>query len=938
MPNSVVSISAPITSTSSANAAAASTLEDLIACVPRTFQHVYRPVFREWHDYGVKLSHARHALDSFNRHQAASTYPPNILGSLKVPTIQVCKEFDGTSQRQQCTADFDVLIKKWRDESLNAAITTKRFEITHVDGLVGQQQASSASNRLINDVHDRLATTFATGINKEGRTTYSGFYADEKNVCIGAGAMWLVKAVSLGLAKHQRELVSKMSKLSVKKDTDTSMTDMSTNDIRKTIADEIAKALRPSNSKQKKPQKPGMLDVPSNEGTTSLTCYSKETSKSAIKRTSDEAWHQEEGSRSRKRSRNETSSKFLDELELKCSPNFNVRDAFTYPNEFFAMEPSVRCRFLLLHSSTAFVDSLSEYSCDAFIGYGVSLPKDIRMQLSLNGKYCLHAQKNTTLIPAAMQQLQRTVRIRTLFAGRERNRGLYIPKFHTKSDWEPPLGPEMVEDGLDAMQAALFRQVSALPHKAFQRNPETKRLKEFLGEKKYLVKITDKNLGLAIVTEDWYNLHCEEHLRNAVAYQKQQVFSAEDLLVSFKEEIHNLNLVPAILRYLETSTAEFPKFHLIPKVHKTPWASRPIIPSHSWATSRASEVVDYFLQPILLSIPIVLQSTLDFMQKLKKVSLPKEECWLLTGDVKAMYTNIPPDAAVDAVDSALRKDSYEGNSKRSILKLLRFVLANNFFTYHNDTYWQKSGLAMGTACAPAVANIFCAKHEMEMAPNFPEIVFYGRYIDDIFMIMKGSKEDVDLFTRLWFIPGLEISWESSKDSVHFLDVVINLTKDGLVTDLHQKGLNKHMYIPFSSGHPLSVKKGMVKAERTRYRMICSEEFSRLKAEKHLKLNLLRRGYPLALLDKWFSLELKPRERTENILLLPSQYNPVWEYINVQRLEDAFWSKILSDPSAGYLKGLYGNITLGLKRGWNMYDIYNRSNLAILSSMASFGEN
>ena len=53
------------------------------------------------------------------------------------------------------------------------------------------------------------------------------------------------------------------------------------------------------------------------------------------------------------------------------------------------------------------------------------------------------------------------------------------------------------------------------------------------------------------------------------------------------------------LVYLHSAEYKLPRFHVIPKVHKNLWSSRPIIPSHSWITSRVSKVVDYTLQKIV---------------------------------------------------------------------------------------------------------------------------------------------------------------------------------------------------------------------------------------------------------------------------------------------------------------------------------------------------
>lgn len=126
--------------------------------------------------------------------------------------------------------------------------------------------------------------------------------------------------------------------------------------------------------------------------------------------------------------------------------------------------------------------------------------------------------------------------------------------------------------------------------------------------------------------------------------------------------------------------------------------------------------------------------------------------------------------------------------------------------------------------------------------------------------------------------------------MHFLDVQVRINNESLVTPIYEKNLNKHIYIPFSSAHPLSVKKGMVKAERMRFRYICSDERDWLAADKKLLQNLLRRGYPLSLLVSWFTKALTQPPVNKKVVILPS-YNPVWEHVNMSNLERAFYSNL-----------------------------------------------
>lgn len=590
--------------------------------------------------------------------------------------------------------------------------------------------------------------------------------------------------------------------------------------------------------------------------------------------------------------------------------------------------------FMLRHSSTDFVDSIPAYQADCFIGPGVALDKQHRQQLSLNGKFVLHAQRNNKLLPLAVSQLRRTIRTKWFF--RDKEDRPYIAKFRIKSEWTPPQASIRVEKAIDQVERALLSQASLLPSRSYHLNPETSSLCTYLREKQYLVKITDKNLGLAVVSSDWYMNQCDAHLSQANAYELIEHVPYDDLNEQFRK-ILNIPMEKHFKEYLKTSESAMPRFHVIPKVHKKPWASRPIVPSHSWVTSRASEILDYFLQPECREYPFVLNSTKMFIEQLKKVKIG-DECILVTGDVKAMYTSIPLNRAKVTTDIALQSASIKGAPYQLLVQLMNFVLDTNYFLYKGRAYKQKNGIAMGTACAPAVANLYAAYTEGSEMRTWQEqgVLYYGRYIDDIFMVFQGSIQDLEAVLPQITLPNLEINWTYSKSSVPFLDVDISIRDGQLHTTLFRKGLNRYMYIPFSSGHPLSVKKALVKAERTRMKTICSSNEELSRCEEVFRLNLYRRGYPSGLLQRWFSDDLKPRTESK-ALFLPSEYNPAWEYINMGKLEEA-WTRATSSIKSILPEELRDpRFIKCLKRSRNMYDMFHRENLTILSQEASLGE-
>ena len=133
------------------------------------------------------------------------------------------------------------------------------------------------------------------------------------------------------------------------------------------------------------------------------------------------------------------------------------------------------------------------------------------------------------------------------------------------------------------------------------------------------------------------------------------------------------------------------------------------------------------------------------MSKIKP--LPKG-AHLVTMDVRSLYTSIPNEEGLQAVEQTLM----ESNRQEEIpvvLKLLNQVLTLNNFVFNDEHFLQIKGCAMGTTCAPSCANIFMGRFESErIYPKIESIIqSYLRYFDDVFLIWTGSKEKFERFVE-----------------------------------------------------------------------------------------------------------------------------------------------------------------------------------------------
>jgi hypothetical protein len=351
-----------------------------------------------------------------------------------------------------------------------------------------------------------------------------------------------------------------------------------------------------------------------------------------------------------------------------------------------------------------------------------------------------------------------------------------------------------------------------------------KKLCTFLQENQYLVKGTDKNLGISVVTLKWYKTECLKHLTSAVF---SELKTRDDIPFDiFNTLIHRLMSADSgwskqERNFLSDAYAltEIPQFHGIPNIHNKPWGLCPIIPSHSWISSPTAKIVSLYLKLIYKHFPWIIQSTKEFVSLLDKITINhNQKVFLCTGDVTAMYTNINKDSARITLKSMVESLELTDGKVDVLLQAIDLANNHNFVEFDGRFFRQEKGLAMGTACSPDITNLYLGNGEHNRKIPFRKgILSYARYIDDIFMIVQAdSEEDAHLLCPD-HIGHLKLLWEVSNTRIHFLDVEVFKMPGAMKLQNCpcQKPLNHYSQIPWSSSHPKHVKKSALGGELAR---------------------------------------------------------------------------------------------------------------------------
>ena len=463
----------------------------------------------------------------------------------------------------------------------------------------------------------------------------------------------------------------------------------------------------------------------------------------------------------------------------------------------------------------------------------------------------------------AFKDYVRSVRLRIMFSrldsGRPFDRRYHIPN----PAWQPSRASPAVEAQLEDLGQRLQQTQAALPrHEGFNcAREEREALDALCHDANIIVKPADKNLGLTLISREWYIAECERQLTDTSTYESVHSVSLPGIQRRMLGFIATLDggIPPNEHKWLTRETerlSQLPQFYIMPKLHKDPVKGRPIVACHSWSTWPLSKWVANRINTYASSQETVLTDTNALIAMLRGVEFAEDDAVLLsTADVESLYTSIPIADALSAVEERLRACGVEETFLRITIAAIELVLKLNFFEFNGRTYHQKRGLAMGTPLAPPVANLFLASLEARMMRGVPPPVLYVRFLDDILVVQNLSETGPE--GLLWdglhaMHPDIRLTRESSPCAVDFLDLQIYREGKRLLHRVHQKALNKYLYISPRSCHPRHVIEGFVRTELIRYARNSSTELDFVRICHAFSNRLRERGFHPAFLKHLFA--------------------------------------------------------------------------------------
>ena len=305
---------------------------------------------------------------------------------------------------------------------------------------------------------------------------------------------------------------------------------------------------------------------------------------------------------------------------------------------------------------------------------------------------------------------------------------------------------------------------------------------------------------------------------------------------------HNYNLI-------KPKGSQRPRLYGLPKTHKTDVPLRPILSLVGSAQHKVAKFLNFVLEPVSEKFSkYTIKDSFTFAEKIRNT--PAENTYMVSFDVKSLFTSVPLKETIDICAKVLYENTDIGLSKRNFIALMNTATSGIEFSFDGEMYCQTDGVAMGSPLGPTLANIIMGYLESKYFETNSSPIAYYRYVDDCFILFR-NKEDCDRmflgFNSLH--PSIKFTLEAENNNIlPFLDVLVERIDTKFVTSVYRKGTFTGQYVNFYSHCTTKRKANLIRTLCERAIRICSP--SHLDRElKQISQILQNNGYPEELINK-----------------------------------------------------------------------------------------
>ena len=202
-----------------------------------------------------------------------------------------------------------------------------------------------------------------------------------------------------------------------------------------------------------------------------------------------------------------------------------------------------------------------------------------------------------------------------------------------------------------------------------------------------------------------------------------------------------------ILVILYDSTPILANFYELPKLHKKDFPLRPIVSFCGSPSYRISKYLARILRPYSKKLYHTVNNSSNVIDSLKEFTrdnIPSLEYELVSFDVKALYTSIPKNLAIEAVKNVLSSYPEITNqlpiSMDTIVELINLCFDTTCFSVNGSFYRQIDGTPMGSHISSLFADFTMHMIESDITAQLGRYLhLWRRYVDDVLAIISKDK-------------------------------------------------------------------------------------------------------------------------------------------------------------------------------------------------------
>lgn len=237
---------------------------------------------------------------------------------------------------------------------------------------------------------------------------------------------------------------------------------------------------------------------------------------------------------------------------------------------------------------------------------------------------------------------------------------------------------------------------------------------------------------------------------------------------------------------------------------------------------------------------------------------------MVSFDVESLFPSIPVKKALAALNDHLTKFDVPIEKKSIYMKAAELCMNMNFFEYRDRFYKIEKGTSMGNPLSPLIAEIFMSKFEMELKSKNLLPMFWKRYVDDVFTIIKRTEVPnlLEILNRQY--DEINFTCEIEENShIVFLDLDLYHNNDGKIDiGIHHKATSTLRLIPSDSHTPIQHKLAAFNSLAHRLVNLPLSVNNYLKEYKHIKDAALVNGYSLNTIDRIIKQHARKKERND----------------------------------------------------------------------------